>query len=123
MFATHIKVLGGCHVARGPDRTGPGLLYAEIKLFSNIKVLLTNLDNLRTRPSLTIVGNLPSLFTVLEIFKPANTQSFKSFDHRPLMARVGYLYLETIQAAFMGVRRGGQEGALDPPWPAKIVCF
>jgi len=23
----------------------------------------------------------------------------------------------------MGVRRGGQEGALDPPWPAKIVCF
>jgi hypothetical protein len=24
----------------------------------------------------------------------------------------------------MGVRRGGQEGALDrPPWPTKIVCF
>jgi len=23
----------------------------------------------------------------------------------------------------MGVLRGGQEGALDPPWPAKIVCF
>jgi len=23
----------------------------------------------------------------------------------------------------MGVPRGGQEGALDPPWPAKIVCF
>jgi hypothetical protein len=23
----------------------------------------------------------------------------------------------------MGVRRGGQEGALDPPWPAKVVCF
>jgi len=23
----------------------------------------------------------------------------------------------------MGVRRGGQEGALAPPWPAKIVCF
>jgi hypothetical protein len=23
----------------------------------------------------------------------------------------------------MGVRRGGQEGALDPPWPAKIVCI
>ncbi len=23
----------------------------------------------------------------------------------------------------MGVRRGGQEGALDPPWPVKIVCF
>ncbi len=21
----------------------------------------------------------------------------------------------------MGVRKGGQEGALDPPWPAKIV--
>ena len=26
-------------------------------------------------------------------------------------------------AAGMGVRRGGQEGALDPPWLAKIVCF
>jgi len=23
----------------------------------------------------------------------------------------------------MGVRRGGQEGALAPPWPAKIACF
>jgi len=23
----------------------------------------------------------------------------------------------------MGVRRGGQEGAFDTPWPAKIVCF
>ena len=23
----------------------------------------------------------------------------------------------------MGVPRGGQEGALDPPWLAKIVCF
>jgi len=23
----------------------------------------------------------------------------------------------------MGVRKGGQEGALAPPWPVKIVCF
>jgi len=23
----------------------------------------------------------------------------------------------------MGVRRGGQEGALTLPWPTKIVCF
>jgi len=33
------------------------------------------------------------------------------------------LGLNNLKFSHMGVRRGGQEGALDPPWPAKIVCF
>ncbi len=33
------------------------------------------------------------------------------------------LQLVRQELGYMGVRRGGQEGALDPPWPAKIVCF
>jgi len=31
-------------------------------------------------------------------------------------------YIQMMQRP-MGIRRGGQEGALVPPWPAKIVCF
>jgi len=32
-------------------------------------------------------------------------------------------WLGKVRLGNMGVRKGGQEGALDPHWLAKIVCF